>query len=74
MLSCWSIEEESVKRVTLDTDEYGGTHDETADEIDVSMRKLDKVTHQCILAGQHDNTSGGGTGKSHEGFIIYKLH
>ena len=60
----WGIEEEIVKRVTLVTNDSGGTSDETADGIDVFLRKLDIKTHRFMLTGQHGDAGSGGTGNS----------
>lgn len=65
MLLWWRTEEASVKRITLDTDASGGTSDEIADGIDVSLRKLDIHTNRYKLAGHHGKAaSGGGAGNS----------
>ena len=49
VMSLWSEEENSVKQITLDTDASGGTSDDTADRIDVSLSKLDAHTKRLNL-------------------------
>ena len=64
VLSFWSKCDNDVKRVTLDTDASGGTSEETADAIHTSLTKLDLSTRRVLLAGQHGDAGGGGTGAS----------
>ena len=53
-----------VKRITLNTDASGGTIEDTADDIDVSIMKIDTITKRIRLTRQHGDTGGGGTGDS----------
>ena len=58
----WNTKYNCVKRITLDTDASGGTSDDTADGINVSLLKLETDTKIVLLNGQHGNAGGGETG------------